>query len=106
MSFRGGPVGGHRRLINIVLATIRAASRSASLLLLPVSKLWDLRSAYQGFPGGLKRCLLSMLVELFYQLLSEDLRLKQQRTEEMRMENEQNLYMPYEFDWEFKEERR
>ena len=105
MSFRGGPVGGHRRLINIVLATIRAASRSASLLL-PVSKLWDLRSAYQGFPGGLKRCLLSMLVELFYQLLSEDLRLKQQRTEEMRMENEQNLYMPYEFDWEFGKEWR
>ena len=46
------------------------------------------------------------VAELFYQLLSEDLRLKQQRTEEMRMENEQNLYMPYEFDWEFKEERR
>ena len=46
------------------------------------------------------------VAELFYQLLSEDLRLKQQRTEEMRMENEQNLYMPYEFDWEFGKEWR
>ena len=46
------------------------------------------------------------VAELLYQLLSEDLRLKQQRTEEMRLESEQNLYMPYEFDWEFKEERR
>ena len=46
------------------------------------------------------------IVELFYQLLSEDLRLKQQRAEEMRLESEQNLYMPYEFDWEFGKEWR
>ena len=46
------------------------------------------------------------VAELFYQLLSEDLRLKQQRAEEMRMESEESLYMPYEFNWEFKEERR
>ena len=46
------------------------------------------------------------VAELFYQLLSEDLRLKQQRAEEIRMENEQNLYMPYEFDWEFEKEWR
>ena len=46
------------------------------------------------------------VAELFYQLLSEDLRLKQQRAEEIRMENEQNLYMPYEFDWEFGKEWR
>ena len=46
------------------------------------------------------------VAELFYQLLSEDMRLKQQRAEEMRLESEQNLYMPYEFDWEFKEERQ
>jgi hypothetical protein len=46
------------------------------------------------------------VAELFYQLLSEDLRLKQQRAEEMRLESEQNLYMPYEFDWEFGKEWR
>jgi len=46
------------------------------------------------------------VAELLYQLLSEDLRLKQQRSEEMRMESEESLYMPYEFNWEFKEERR
>ena len=46
------------------------------------------------------------VAELFYQLLSEDLRLKQQRAEEIRMESEQNLYMPYEFDWEFGKEWR
>ncbi len=46
------------------------------------------------------------VAELFYQLLSEDLRLKQQRAEEIQMENEQNLYMPYEFDWEFGKEWR
>ena len=46
------------------------------------------------------------VAELFYQLLSEELRLNQQRTEEMRLESEQNLYMPYEFDWEFEKEWR
>ena len=46
------------------------------------------------------------VAELFYQLLSEDLRLKQQRAEEMRLESEQNLYMPHEFDWEFEKEWR
>ena len=46
------------------------------------------------------------VAELLYQLLSYELRRKQQWSEEMRMENEQNLYMPFEFDWEFKEERQ
>ena len=46
------------------------------------------------------------VAELFYQLLSEELRLKQQRAEEMRLESEQNLYMPHEFDWEFEKEWR
>ena len=45
------------------------------------------------------------VAELLYQLLSYELRRKQQWAEEMQMENEQNLYMPFEFDWEFKEER-
>ena len=44
------------------------------------------------------------VAELLYQLLSYELRRKQQWAEEMQMENEQNLYMPFEFDWEFKEE--
>ena len=43
------------------------------------------------------------VAELLYQLLSYELRRKQQWAEEMRMENEQNLYMPFEFDWDFKE---
>jgi|TARA_B100001245_G_scaffold215059_1_gene181962 hypothetical protein len=46
------------------------------------------------------------VAELLYQLLSYELRRKQQWAEEMQMENEQNLYMPFEFDWEFKEERQ
>ena len=46
------------------------------------------------------------VAELLYQLLSYELRRKQQWAEEMRMENEQNLYMPYEFDWEFGKEWR
>ena len=46
------------------------------------------------------------VAELLYQLLSYELRRKQQWVEEMQMENEQNLYMPFEFDWEFKEERQ
>ena len=46
------------------------------------------------------------VAELLYQLLSEDLQLKQQRSEEMRMESEESLYMPYEFDWEFGKEWR
>ena len=46
------------------------------------------------------------VAELLYQLLSYEVRRKQQWAEEMQMENEQNLYMPFEFDWEFKEERQ
>ncbi len=46
------------------------------------------------------------VAELLYQLLSYELRRKQQWAEEMQMENEQNLYMPFEFDREFKEERQ
>ena len=46
------------------------------------------------------------VADLLYQLLSYELRRKQQGAEEMQMENEQNLYMPFEFDWEFKEERQ
>ena len=46
------------------------------------------------------------VAELFYQLLSENLRLEQHLAEEKRMENEQNMYMEKGFDWEFQQERR
>ena len=46
------------------------------------------------------------IAELFYQLLSEDLRLKQQCAEETRMNSEQGMYMDRDFDWEFQEDRR
>ncbi len=46
------------------------------------------------------------VAELFYQLLSDDLILKQQRAEEARMNSEQTLYMENDFDWEFQEEKR
>ena len=46
------------------------------------------------------------VAELFYQLLSEDLRLKQQCAEETRMHSEQTLYMEHDFGWEFQEEER
>jgi hypothetical protein len=46
------------------------------------------------------------VAELFYQLLSDDLLLKQQRAEEARMNSEQTLYMENDFGWEFQEEKR
>ena len=46
------------------------------------------------------------VAELFYQLLSEDLRHKQQCSEEARMHSEQTLYMEHDFGWEFQEEER
>ena len=46
------------------------------------------------------------VAELFYQLLSEDLRYKQQCAEETRMHSEQTLYMEHDFGWEFQEDER
>ena len=46
------------------------------------------------------------VAELFYQLLSEDLRHKQQCSEEARMHSEQTLYIEHDFGWEFQEEER
>ena len=46
------------------------------------------------------------VAELFYQLLSEDLRHKQQCAEETRKHSEQTLYMEHDFGWEFQEEER
>ena len=46
------------------------------------------------------------IAELLYQLLHYKLRRQQQCEEEMRMEIEQNLFMPYEFDLDFKEEKQ
>ena len=46
------------------------------------------------------------IAELLYQLLHYKLRRQQQWEEEMRMEIEQNLFMPYEFDLDFKEEKQ
>ncbi len=46
------------------------------------------------------------VAELFYQLLSDDLRRKQQCAEEVRMHSEQTLYMEHDFGWEFQEEER
>ncbi len=46
------------------------------------------------------------VAELLYQLLNYKLRREQQWEEEMRMEIEQNLFMPFEFDCEFRDERQ
>jgi len=46
------------------------------------------------------------VAELFYQLLNEDLKHKQQCAEEIRMNSEQTLYMEHDFEWEFQQERR
>jgi len=46
------------------------------------------------------------VAEMFYQLLSEDLRRKRQCAEEVRMHSEQTLYIEYDFGWEFQEEKR
>jgi len=58
--------------------------------------------------GALAELLYRLLdiAELLYQLLHYKLRRQQQWEEEMRMEIEQNLFMPYEFDWDFKEEKQ
>ena len=46
------------------------------------------------------------VAELLYQLLSYELRRKQQCAEEVRMHSEQTLYMEHDFGWEFQEEER
>ena len=46
------------------------------------------------------------VAELLYQLLNYKLRREQQWEEEMRMEIEQNLFMPFEFACEFRDERQ
>ncbi len=58
--------------------------------------------------GALAELLYRLLdiAELLYQLLHYKLRRQQQWEEEMRMEIEQNLFMPYEFDLDFKEEKQ
>ena len=58
--------------------------------------------------GALAELLYRLLdiAELLYQLLHYKLRREQQWEEEMRMEIEQNLFMPFEFDCEFKDERQ
>ena len=58
--------------------------------------------------GALAELLYRLLdiADLLYQLLHYKLRREQQWEEEMRMEIEQNLFMPYEFDWDFKDERQ
>ena len=69
----------------------------------------QIREKNDGSNYGVFAKLLSRLLdtaELFYQLLSEDLRLKQQCAEETRMNSEQGMYMDRDFDWEFQEDRR
>ena len=58
--------------------------------------------------GALAELLYRLLdiADLLYQLLHYKLRREQQWEEEMRMETEQNLFMPFEFDGEFKDERQ
>ena len=58
--------------------------------------------------GALAELLYRLLdiAELLYQLLHYKLSRQQQCEEEMRMEIEQNLFMPYEFDLDFKEEKQ
>ena len=68
-----------------------------------------IRENDDGDSFGVFAQLLSRLLnvaELFYQLLSEDLRYKQQCAEETRMHSEQTLYMEHDFGWEFQEEER
>ena len=58
--------------------------------------------------GALAELLYRLLdiADLLYQLLHYKLRREQQWEEEMRMETEQNLFMPFEFDCEFRDERQ
>ena len=68
-----------------------------------------IRENNDGSNNGVLAELLNRLLdiaELLYQLLHYKLRRQQQWEEEMRMEIEQNLFMPYEFDWDFKEEKQ
>ena len=68
-----------------------------------------IRENDDGDSFGVFAQLLSRLLnvaELFYQLLSEDLRHKQQWAEETRMHSQQTLYMEHDFGWEFQEEER
>ena len=46
------------------------------------------------------------VAELFYRLLSEDTRRKQQYAEEEHMNSEQRMYMEQDFDWDFQQGRR
>ena len=68
-----------------------------------------IRENNDGSNYGVFTKLLSRLLdmaELFYQLLSEDLRRKQQYAEEEHMNSEQGMYMEQEFDWDFQQGRR
>ena len=68
-----------------------------------------IRENNDGSNYGVFAKLLSRLLdtaELFYQLLSEDLRRKQQYAEEEHMNSEQGMYMEQEFDWDFQQGRR
>ena len=68
-----------------------------------------IRENNDGSNNGVLAELLNRLLdiaELLYQLLHYKLRRQQQWEEEMRMEIEQNLFMPYEFDLDFKEEKQ
>ena len=68
-----------------------------------------IRENNDGSNYGVFAKLLSRLLdmaELFYQLLSEDLRCKQQYAEEEHMNSEQGMYMEQEFDWDFQQGRR
>ena len=58
--------------------------------------------------GALAELLYRLLdiADLLYQLLHYKLRREEQWEEEMRMETEQTLFMPFEFDGEFKDERQ
>ena len=68
-----------------------------------------IRENNDGSNYGVFAKLLSRLLdmaELFYQLLSEDLRCKQHYAEEEHMNSEQGMYMEQEFDWDFQQGRR
>ena len=68
-----------------------------------------IRENNDGSNYGVFTKLLSRLLdmaELFYRLLSEDTRRKQQYAEEEHMNSEQGMYMEQDFDWDFQQGRR
>ena len=72
-------------------------------------KVTTIRENNDGDKFGMFAQLLSRLVdvaELFYRLLSEDTRRKQQYAEEEHMNSEQRMYMEQDFDWDFQQGRR